>query len=173
MLVAYWHIFTNGETYRDLGGDYDARRNPTLVARSSASSPSSSASARPSPSRRPPLDPNVISHQCGPADRSPRQSPTWSSGAAKHTASSASGNQAMASNSAAGIISARLGLLLVVDRLHRPPGVDRVAVEAQRRHEAPLEMVGFEYLDVWREMDALRRPALPDGRDARWRACHM
>ena len=67
----------------------------------------SSASARPSPSRRPPLDPNVISHQCGPADRSPRRSPTWSSGAAKHSASSASGNQAMASNSAAGMISAR------------------------------------------------------------------
>ena len=35
-----------------------------------------------------------------------------------------------------------LGLLLVVDRLPRPPGVDRVAVEAQRRHEAPLGMVG-------------------------------
>jgi hypothetical protein len=49
----------------------------------------------------------ACSHQCGPAGRSPRQSPTWSSGAAKHTASSASGNQAMASNSAAGIVSAR------------------------------------------------------------------
>ena len=29
MLVAYWHMFTTGETYRDLGGDYYARRDPT------------------------------------------------------------------------------------------------------------------------------------------------
>jgi transposase len=28
MLVAYWHMFTTGETYRDLGGDYFQRRNP-------------------------------------------------------------------------------------------------------------------------------------------------
>jgi transposase len=28
MLVAYWHMFTTGETYHDLGGDYFARRNP-------------------------------------------------------------------------------------------------------------------------------------------------
>ena len=28
ILVAYWHMFTNGETYRDLGGDYFARRDP-------------------------------------------------------------------------------------------------------------------------------------------------
>ena len=28
MLVAYWHMFTTGETYRDLGGDYFARRDP-------------------------------------------------------------------------------------------------------------------------------------------------
>jgi len=28
MLVAYWHMFTNGETYRDLGGDYFQRRDP-------------------------------------------------------------------------------------------------------------------------------------------------
>ena len=28
MLVAYWHMFTNGETYRDLGGDYYQRRDP-------------------------------------------------------------------------------------------------------------------------------------------------
>jgi transposase len=28
MLVAYWHMFTTGETYRDLGGDYYARRDP-------------------------------------------------------------------------------------------------------------------------------------------------
>ena len=28
MLVAYWHMFTTGETYRELGGDYYARRDP-------------------------------------------------------------------------------------------------------------------------------------------------
>jgi transposase len=28
MLIAYWHMFTTGETYRDLGGDYFQRRNP-------------------------------------------------------------------------------------------------------------------------------------------------
>jgi transposase len=28
ILIAYWHMFTNGETYRDLGGDYFARRDP-------------------------------------------------------------------------------------------------------------------------------------------------
>jgi transposase len=28
MLIAYWHMFTNGETYRDLGGDYYQRRDP-------------------------------------------------------------------------------------------------------------------------------------------------
>ena len=28
MLVAYWHMFTNGETYRELGGDYFQRRDP-------------------------------------------------------------------------------------------------------------------------------------------------
>ena len=28
MLVAYWHMFTTGETYHDLGGDYFHRRNP-------------------------------------------------------------------------------------------------------------------------------------------------
>ena len=28
MLVAYWHMFTTGETYRDLGGDYYQRRDP-------------------------------------------------------------------------------------------------------------------------------------------------
>ena len=28
MLIAYWHMFTTGETYRDLGGDYFARRDP-------------------------------------------------------------------------------------------------------------------------------------------------
>jgi transposase len=29
MLVAYWHMFTTGELYRDLGGDYYQRRDPT------------------------------------------------------------------------------------------------------------------------------------------------
>jgi len=28
MLVAYWHMFTTGETYRDLGGDYFRKRDP-------------------------------------------------------------------------------------------------------------------------------------------------
>jgi len=28
MLIAYWHMFTSGETYRDLGGDYYTRRDP-------------------------------------------------------------------------------------------------------------------------------------------------
>jgi transposase len=28
ILVAYWHMFNNGETYRDLGGDYYQRRDP-------------------------------------------------------------------------------------------------------------------------------------------------
>jgi transposase len=28
ILIAYWHMFTNGETYHDLGGDYFARRDP-------------------------------------------------------------------------------------------------------------------------------------------------
>jgi hypothetical protein len=27
MLIAYWHMFTNGETYRELGGDYYQRRD--------------------------------------------------------------------------------------------------------------------------------------------------
>ena len=28
IIVAYWHMFTTGETYRDLGGDYFQRRDP-------------------------------------------------------------------------------------------------------------------------------------------------
>jgi transposase len=28
VLIAYWHMFTTGETYRDLGGDYYQRRDP-------------------------------------------------------------------------------------------------------------------------------------------------
>jgi transposase len=28
MLIAYWHMFTTGETYTDLGGDYFERRHP-------------------------------------------------------------------------------------------------------------------------------------------------
>jgi len=28
ILVAYWHMFTTGEVYRDLGGDYYQRRDP-------------------------------------------------------------------------------------------------------------------------------------------------
>jgi transposase len=33
MLIAYWHMFTTGETYRDLGGDYFQRRNPERATR--------------------------------------------------------------------------------------------------------------------------------------------
>ena len=33
MLVAYWHMFTTGETYRDLGGDYFQRRDPQRATR--------------------------------------------------------------------------------------------------------------------------------------------
>ena len=28
MLIAYWHMFTTGETYHDPGGDYFQRRDP-------------------------------------------------------------------------------------------------------------------------------------------------
>jgi transposase len=28
IVIAYWHMFTTGETYRDLGGDYYTRRDP-------------------------------------------------------------------------------------------------------------------------------------------------
>ena len=28
MLIAYWHMFTNGEVYRERGGDYFQRRDP-------------------------------------------------------------------------------------------------------------------------------------------------
>ncbi len=28
IVIAYWHMFTNGEVYRDLGGDYFQRRDP-------------------------------------------------------------------------------------------------------------------------------------------------
>lgn len=33
MLIAYWHMFTTGETYRDLGGDYFQTRDPERHAR--------------------------------------------------------------------------------------------------------------------------------------------
>ena len=28
ILIAYWHMFTTGEVYRELGGDYYQRRDP-------------------------------------------------------------------------------------------------------------------------------------------------
>jgi hypothetical protein len=28
MICAIWHMLSTGETYRDLGGDYDTRRDP-------------------------------------------------------------------------------------------------------------------------------------------------
>ena len=33
IIVAYWHIFTTGETYRDLGGDYFRKRDPERATR--------------------------------------------------------------------------------------------------------------------------------------------
>jgi hypothetical protein len=33
MLIAYWHMFTTGESYRDLGGDYFRKRDPERAAR--------------------------------------------------------------------------------------------------------------------------------------------
>jgi transposase len=33
ILIAYWHMFTTGETYRDLGGDYFTRRDPQRATR--------------------------------------------------------------------------------------------------------------------------------------------
>jgi transposase len=33
MLIAYWHMFTTGETYSDLGGDYYQRRDPETPTR--------------------------------------------------------------------------------------------------------------------------------------------
>ena len=33
MLVAYWHMFTTGETYRELGSDYFQRRDPERLTR--------------------------------------------------------------------------------------------------------------------------------------------
>jgi predicted transcriptional regulator len=33
ILVAHWHMFTSGETYRELGGDYFQRRDPERITR--------------------------------------------------------------------------------------------------------------------------------------------
>src|SRR3954451_714188 len=33
MLIAYWHMFTTGETYHDLGGDFFQRRDPERLTR--------------------------------------------------------------------------------------------------------------------------------------------
>ena len=33
MLTAYWHMFTTGQTYTDLGGDYYDRRDPDRLTR--------------------------------------------------------------------------------------------------------------------------------------------
>ena len=33
MLIAYWHMFTTGETYRELGGDYFQKRDPERATR--------------------------------------------------------------------------------------------------------------------------------------------
>jgi hypothetical protein len=31
MLIAYWHMFTTGEIYQELGGDYFQRRDPERI----------------------------------------------------------------------------------------------------------------------------------------------
>jgi hypothetical protein len=58
MLIAYWHMFTTGQTYHDLGGDYFQRRDPARA--TNASSPDSKPSATTSPSNQPPPDPSGI-----------------------------------------------------------------------------------------------------------------
>jgi hypothetical protein len=50
LLIAVWHMLQTGETYLDPGGDYYTRRDPARTTR--RSSPSSNASATPSPSRK-------------------------------------------------------------------------------------------------------------------------
>ena len=50
MLIAAWHMLSTGEIYNDPGGDYFTRRDPERPP--DASSPSSNASATPSPSRK-------------------------------------------------------------------------------------------------------------------------
>jgi hypothetical protein len=52
MLVAVWHVLTNGQLYDDLGADYCRRRNPP--APPSTSSPNSKRSDTPSPCKRQP-----------------------------------------------------------------------------------------------------------------------
>ncbi len=61
IVVACWHMLTTGEVYRDAGGDYFTRLDPDK--QTGASLPNSNASDTSSRSRRPPLDPDVISHQ--------------------------------------------------------------------------------------------------------------
>ena len=61
MLIAYGHIFSTGQTYHDLGGDYFQRRDHQRAP--NASSPHSKPSATTSPSPQPPLEPRSISHQ--------------------------------------------------------------------------------------------------------------
>ncbi len=51
MLTAAWHMLQTGETYNDPGADYFARRSPER--QTPASSPSSNASATPSPCSKP------------------------------------------------------------------------------------------------------------------------
>ena len=64
MLIAYWHMFTTGETYRELGGDYFQRRDPERAPKDS--SPDSKNSVTPSSWNPPLLDPTVISHRVTP-----------------------------------------------------------------------------------------------------------
>jgi hypothetical protein len=61
MPVAYCHMFTTGETYRERGGDYYQRRDPESLIKRLADGVHHSATKSPSP--QPLLDPNVMSHQ--------------------------------------------------------------------------------------------------------------
>ncbi len=69
ILIAYWHMFTTGETYRDLGGDFFQRRHPERHTRRLTSQ--LERLGHRVRSSRPQLDPNVISHQETPRRRCP------------------------------------------------------------------------------------------------------
>ena len=62
MLIAYWHMFTTGETYRDLGGDYFQRRDPERATRRLVAKLEAPRTPR-HPDTRRRLTPAVISHQ--------------------------------------------------------------------------------------------------------------
>ena len=60
ILTATWHMLQTGELYRDLGGDYFTRQNPTASPNASSdNSKRSDTTSRSSP-RRPPPDPDFV-----------------------------------------------------------------------------------------------------------------